>query len=196
MAASLTGISPRPMLMGAPHDALRASNAGVSLGVPVVMANRVPLCFGIASVSLPPHGKIMAGAVLWLTPARTYLSALFRAAAATLCQSTTSAPNQPASAIKPLMADAHSQRGNRGGGAERKTHRRRETGGGVLGAFAEIGCQHINELRIGWRLRQRTSSDLIQHTVIRLSPAGLHKGTQVSLHTAGRCIEVLRCLPI
>ena len=77
VAASLTGISPRPMLMGAPHDALRASNAGVSLKVPVVVANRVPLCFGIASVSLPPHGKIMAGAVLWLTPARTYLSALF-----------------------------------------------------------------------------------------------------------------------
>ena len=30
------------------------------------------------------------------------------------------APYQPASAIKSLMADAHSQRGNRGGGAERK----------------------------------------------------------------------------
>ena len=45
VAASLTEISPRPMLMGAPHDALRASNAGVSLRVPVVVANRVPLCF-------------------------------------------------------------------------------------------------------------------------------------------------------
>ena len=45
VAASLTGISPRPMLVGAPHDALRASNAGVSLRVPMVMANRVPLCF-------------------------------------------------------------------------------------------------------------------------------------------------------
>ena len=33
MATSLTGISPRPMLMGAPHDALRASNAGASLRV-------------------------------------------------------------------------------------------------------------------------------------------------------------------
>ena len=32
--------------------------------VPVVVANRVPLCFGIASVSLPPVRKIMAGAVL------------------------------------------------------------------------------------------------------------------------------------
>ena len=77
MAASLTGISPRPILMGAPHDALRASNAGVSLGMPVVMANRVPLCFRTAPVSLPPVVEIMAGTVLWLTPARTYLSALY-----------------------------------------------------------------------------------------------------------------------
>lgn len=57
MAASLTGISPRPMLVGAPHDALRASNAGVSLRVPMVMANRVPLCFWTAPVSLPPRGR-------------------------------------------------------------------------------------------------------------------------------------------
>jgi hypothetical protein len=77
VAASLTGISPRPMLMGAPHDALGASNAGVSLRVSVVVANRVPLCFGTTPVSLPPVREIMAGAVLWLTPARTYLSALF-----------------------------------------------------------------------------------------------------------------------
>lgn len=68
--------------------------------------------------------------------------------------------------------------------------------GGILGTFAEIGCQHINKLRIRWRLRQRASRDLIQHTVIRLSPAGLHNGSQVSLHTIGRCIEVLRCLSI
>jgi len=72
------------MLMGAPHDALRASNAGVSLRVPVVVANRVPLCFGTTPVSLLPAREIMAGAVLWLTPARTYLSALFRAAIAAL----------------------------------------------------------------------------------------------------------------
>ena len=57
VAASLTGISPRPMLMGAPHDALRASNAGVSLRVPVVMANRMPPCFRTTPVSLPPHGR-------------------------------------------------------------------------------------------------------------------------------------------
>ena len=57
VAASLTGISPRPMLMGAPHDALRASNAGVSLRVPVVMANRTPPCFRTTPVSLPPHGR-------------------------------------------------------------------------------------------------------------------------------------------
>ena len=44
--------------------------------VPMVMANRVPLCFGTTPVSLPPVRKIMAGAVLWLTPARTYLSAV------------------------------------------------------------------------------------------------------------------------
>ena len=69
MAASLTGISPRPMLMGVPHDALRASNAGVSLRVPVVMANRVPPRFRTTPVSLPPVEEIMAGAVLWLTPA-------------------------------------------------------------------------------------------------------------------------------
>lgn len=43
-------------------------------------------------------------------------------------QCATSAPHQPASAIKPLMADAHSRRGNRGSDAER-THRRRETEG-------------------------------------------------------------------
>ena len=54
VAASLTGISPRPMLMGAPHDALRASNAGVSLSVATVMADRVPLCFSDVSLSLVP----------------------------------------------------------------------------------------------------------------------------------------------
>ena len=77
VATSLTGISPRPMLMGAPHDALRASNAGVSLWVPVVVAHRVPLCFGTASVSLPPMWEIMADAAAWLAPARMYLSAIF-----------------------------------------------------------------------------------------------------------------------
>ena len=37
-----TGISPRPMLMGAAHDALRASNARVSLTCLYVIARRVP----------------------------------------------------------------------------------------------------------------------------------------------------------
>ena len=32
------------------------------------------------------------------------------------------------------------------------------------------------------------SRELVVYTVIRLSPAGLHKGTQISLHTTGRCI--------
>ena len=39
---SSTGISPRPMLMGAAHDALRASNARVSLTCLYVIARRVP----------------------------------------------------------------------------------------------------------------------------------------------------------
>ena len=39
---SSTGISPRPMLMGAAHDALWASNARVSLTCLYVIARRVP----------------------------------------------------------------------------------------------------------------------------------------------------------
>lgn len=40
-----TGISPRPMLMGAAHDALRASNARVSLSCLRVIAHRLPHLF-------------------------------------------------------------------------------------------------------------------------------------------------------
>ena len=40
-----TGISPRPMLMGAAHDALRASNARVSLSCLRVLAHRMPHLF-------------------------------------------------------------------------------------------------------------------------------------------------------
>ena len=40
-----TGISPRPMLMGATHDALRASNARVSLSCLRVLAHRLPHLF-------------------------------------------------------------------------------------------------------------------------------------------------------
>ena len=57
---SSTGISPRPMLMGAPRNALRAFNAGVSLsnaGVSLsclrVLAHRLPHLFcGLMFVAL------------------------------------------------------------------------------------------------------------------------------------------------
>ena len=42
---SSTGISPRPMLMGAAHDALRASNARVSLSCLRILAHRLPHLF-------------------------------------------------------------------------------------------------------------------------------------------------------
>ena len=42
---SSTGISPRPMLMGAAHDALRASNARVSLSCLHIIAHRLPHLF-------------------------------------------------------------------------------------------------------------------------------------------------------
>ena len=50
---SSTGISPRPMLMGAAHDALRASNARVSLSCLRVLAHRLPhLFYGLVFVAL------------------------------------------------------------------------------------------------------------------------------------------------
>ena len=39
---SSTGVSPRPMLMGAPRNALRAFNAGVSLSCLYVVARKLP----------------------------------------------------------------------------------------------------------------------------------------------------------
>ena len=42
---SSTGISPRPMLMGAAHDALWASNARVSLSCLCILAHRLPHLF-------------------------------------------------------------------------------------------------------------------------------------------------------
>ena len=42
---SSTGISPRPMLMGAAHDALWASNARVSLSCLRILAHRLPHLF-------------------------------------------------------------------------------------------------------------------------------------------------------
>ena len=63
---SSTGISPRPMLMGAAHDALRASNARVSLTCLYVIARRVPrpLCgqVGIARSRRGGHGAL----AVWL----------------------------------------------------------------------------------------------------------------------------------
>ena len=48
-----TGISPRPMLMGAAHDALRASNARVSLSCLRVLAHRLPhLLYGLVFIAL------------------------------------------------------------------------------------------------------------------------------------------------
>ena len=50
---SSTGISPRPMLMGAPRNALRAFNAGVSLSCLRVIAHRLPHLFcGLVFVAL------------------------------------------------------------------------------------------------------------------------------------------------
>ena len=49
---SSTGISPRPMLMGAPRNALRAFNAGVSLSCLCILAHRLPRLFRGLVVSL------------------------------------------------------------------------------------------------------------------------------------------------
>ena len=49
---SSTGISPRPMLMGAAHDALRASNARVSLSCLHIIAHRLPHLFYCPVLSL------------------------------------------------------------------------------------------------------------------------------------------------
>ena len=49
---SSTGISPRPMLMGAAHDALRASNARVSLSCLHIIAHRLPhLFYGLVFIA-------------------------------------------------------------------------------------------------------------------------------------------------
>ena len=49
---SSTGISPRPMLMGVPRNALRAFNAGVSLSCLRVLAHRLPHLFYGSVLSL------------------------------------------------------------------------------------------------------------------------------------------------
>ena len=56
---SSTGISPRPMLMGAPRNALRAFNAGVSLSCLYVVARKLPRshCGVVLIAPLIPTGK-------------------------------------------------------------------------------------------------------------------------------------------
>ena len=52
---SSTGISPRPILMGAPRNALRAFNAGVSLSCLCILAHMLPHLF---------HGLVLSLACL------------------------------------------------------------------------------------------------------------------------------------
>ena len=58
---SSTGISPRPMLMGAAHDALRASNARVSLSCLRILAHRLPHLFygSVFSAHLFGRGSVL-----------------------------------------------------------------------------------------------------------------------------------------
>ena len=59
---SSTGISPRPMLMGAPRNALRAFNAGVSLSCLRILAHRLPHLFrGPVKIALSSRGPRKVG---------------------------------------------------------------------------------------------------------------------------------------
>ena len=65
------------MLMGAPNNALRAFNSGVSLGVAKVVAGRLPICFPariVFALSIK-EGRGVSAVRLALT--RMYLSALY-----------------------------------------------------------------------------------------------------------------------
>ena len=55
---SSTGISPRPMLMGAPRNALRAFNAGVSLSCLCILAHRLPHLFPQAATPVSRPGFV------------------------------------------------------------------------------------------------------------------------------------------
>ena len=80
-----TGISPRPMLMGAAHDALWASNARVSLSCLCVLAHRLPhLLYGLVFLAPPLQGPRPAGLKRYpgapadrLNTDRSYPSALY-----------------------------------------------------------------------------------------------------------------------
>ena len=54
---SSTGISTRPMLMGAAHDALRASNARGSLSCLRILTHRLPRLFRGLVLSLTCFGR-------------------------------------------------------------------------------------------------------------------------------------------
>ena len=59
---SSTGISPRPMLMGAAHDALWASNARVSLSCLRILAHRLPHLFrSLVMIALSSRGPRKVG---------------------------------------------------------------------------------------------------------------------------------------
>ena len=57
---SSTGVSPRPMLMGAPRNALRAFNAGVSLSCLHVIARKLPRLLSGVVLIARFHWKVMA----------------------------------------------------------------------------------------------------------------------------------------
>ena len=92
---SSTGISPRPMLMGAPRNALRAFNAGVSLSCLCILAHRLPHLFRGLVLSLTclvgvPSCGLATG--LWRTgrpaPHRQIVSVCLMLPEGFLCQGT------------------------------------------------------------------------------------------------------------
>ena len=101
---SSMGISPRPMLMGAPRNALRAFNAGVSLSCLRILAHRLPHLFcglvlsltclvGVPSCGLAtgswrtgrpaPHSQIVS---VCLILRRRYLAGFLYQGTIRLCQ--------------------------------------------------------------------------------------------------------------
>ena len=90
---SSTGISPRPMLMGAPRNALRAFNAGVSLSCLCILAHRLPhlfcgLVLSLACLVGVPSCGLATG--LWrtgrLAPHRQIVSVCLMLPGGFLCQ--------------------------------------------------------------------------------------------------------------
>ena len=88
-----TGISPRPMLMGAAHDALRASNARVSLSCLHIIAHRLPHLFygpvlSLSCLAVVPSCGLATGS--WRTgrpaPHRQIVSVCLMLPVGFLCQ--------------------------------------------------------------------------------------------------------------